>query len=218
MGELTRRGLLTRAGQVGLAALVARALPAATAAAATGAVGTGAPAATATTTSLSDATLQALADTIVPGRHATVTQSGGAIDPLAIAGADPLPGAVEADALALFHHPEIGFDALAPALLAELETRSLALGGPFLQLGFAQRTQVCMAGLDFANPTRTIWEAAAAVPFVAFCAAPLLVNASDAQAIGYRVMGLPGTALHGYGDYSYGRRLARERTANGSLP
>jgi hypothetical protein len=31
-------------------------------------------------------------------------------------------------------------------------------------------------------------------------------------------MGHPGTAAEGYANYSYGKRLASERTANGSLP
>ena len=78
--------------------------------------------------------------------------------------------------------------------------------------------QVCLAGLDFQNPTRTLWEAAAAVPFVAFCAAGLIPNATAAKASGYRVMGLPGTAPNGYTGFSYLRRLSPERTRDGSLP
>ena len=46
-----------------------------------------------------DATLQAFADTIIPGRKADRTDLGNEIDPRAIAGVDPQPGAVEADAL-----------------------------------------------------------------------------------------------------------------------
>jgi hypothetical protein len=177
-----------------------------------------APAASAASPALTDATLQAFADTILPGRKATRTDLGNPIDAQAIAGVDPLPGAVEADALALYHHPEIGFDALAPAFLAELETRSLLHGGDFLHLDFAGRVQTCLAGLDFGNPTRLVWEAAAAVPFTAFCAAALIPNATAAQASGYRVMGLPGIAPAGYRDFSYGRRLSRERTRGGNLP
>jgi hypothetical protein len=78
--------------------------------------------------------------------------------------------------------------------------------------------QTCLAGLDFGNPTRLVWEAAAAVPFTAFCAAALIPNATAAQASGYRVMGLPGIAPAGYRDFSYGRRLSRERTRGGNLP
>jgi hypothetical protein len=78
--------------------------------------------------------------------------------------------------------------------------------------------QTCLAGLDFGNPTRVIWEAAAAVPFTAFCAAALIRDATAARASGYRVMGLPGIAPDGYGDFSYRRRLSPERTRTGSLP
>jgi hypothetical protein len=165
-----------------------------------------------------DATLQAFADTIRPGRRARRTNLGHPIDPLSIAGVDWRAGAVEADALALYHHPEVGFDSLEPEFLSELEARSLPHGGDYLHLDFAARVQVCLSGLDFANPTREVWEAAAAVPFTAFCAAALIRSATAAEASGYRVMGLPGTAPSGYRDFSYRRPLSRERTRHGSLP
>jgi hypothetical protein len=170
------------------------------------------------TADLTDATLQAFADTMLPGRKADRTDLGNPIHPLAVAGVDWRPGAVEADALAVYHHPEVGFDSLAPQFLAELETRSLPRGGDFLHLDFADRVQVCLAGLDFQNPSRVVWEAAAAVPFTAFCAAALIRDATAAEASGYRVMGLPGPAPHGYRGFSYRRRLSRERTKTGSLP
>ena len=206
---VSRRQLLARASTLGLSALVASALPLArrpTAAQAAAAPG------------LTDATLQAFADTMIPGHRVARTDLGNAIDPRAIAGVDPLPGAVQADSLALYHHPEVGFDALAPAFLAELETRSLLHGGLFLDLGFPARVQTCLAGLDYSNPTRLVWEAAAAVPFTAFCAAAMIRNATAAEACGYRVMGLPGIAPAGYRNFSYRRRLSHERTRNGSLP
>ena len=209
LADLTRRGLLKRGGLLGLAALVASAGPVArafiepeTAHAAPG---------------LTDATLQAFADTMIPGRKATRTDLGNEIDPRAIAGVDASPGAVEADALALYHHPRIGFDALAPAFLADLSTRSLANGGDFLSLSFDARVRTCVQGLAFDNPSRLVWEAAAAVPFTAFCAAAMVVNATAAKASGYRVMGLPGVAPRGYRDFSYRRRMSRERTKRGYL-
>jgi enediyne biosynthesis protein E8 len=203
--SLSRRSFLRGAGTVALALAAGRlaAPPPAL----------GAP-------SASDATLQAFADTMIPGRKATTTDLGNEIDPRAIAGVDPLPGGVEADALALYHHPEIGFDSLAPPFLADLQARSLPLGGDFLGLGWDQRVQVCLGGLGFDNPTRQVWEAAAAVPFTAFCAAAMIgPPQTAAKASGYRVMGLPGAAPAGYQrDFSYGRKLARERTWTGSLP
>jgi hypothetical protein len=206
---LTRRDLLGRAAQTGLAATIASALPLARL--------TAPPAALAADPSQLDGTLQAFADTMIPGRKATKTDLGNAIHPQAIAGMDPLPGAVETDALALYHHPLTGFDALEPTFLADLDTRSLQQGGDFLSLPFDKRVAVCKAGLDFANPERLLWEAAAAVPFTAFCAAALVEEQTAAKASGYRVMGLPGAAPNGYRGFSYGRRLSRERTRKGYL-
>jgi hypothetical protein len=191
-----RRAFLERVAAVGLAAALAD-VPRAS-----GAV------------SLTDATLQAFADTMLPGRHAARTDLGREIHPLAIAGVDTRPGAVETDALALYHSPLIGFDVLEAAFLADLEARA---GGAFLSLGFAQRVTVCTGGLSFDNPARLVWEAAAAVPFTAFCAAALVLQQDARHSSGYRVMGLPGAAPRGYRRPSYGRKLAHERTRRGSL-
>jgi len=169
-------------------------------------------------TELTDATLQAFADTMLPGRLAQRTDLGNPIYPLAIAGVDWRPGAVETDALAAAYHPEIGFASVAPTFLSDLEARSLQHGGDFLHLDFSSRVQVCLSGLEYQNPSREVWEAAAAVPFTAFCAAVLIRDATWNDASGYRVMGLPGTAPNGYTDFSYRRRLSRERTKTGSLP
>jgi hypothetical protein len=165
-----------------------------------------------------DATLQAFADTIIPGRKVDRTDLGNSVHPLAIAGVDSRAGAVQTDALLLYHDTELGVEALVPTFLSELETRSLPHGKDFLNLDFGARVEVCLGGLDYGNPSREMWEAAAAVPFIAFCAATLIRNATSAQASGYRVMGLPGPAPNGYSDYSYRRRLSRERTRSGSLP
>ena len=208
--DLTRRALLQRAGVLGLAAAVTTALPAARL--------LDAPLAKAADPNLADATLQAFFDTIIPGRRATRTDLGNPIHPQAIAGVDGEPGAVEADALLLAKHPRIGFDALAPTLLAELEAFSLPHGGNFLSLGYGDRYAVCQQGLAYEQPSRVVWEAGAAVPFTAFCAAATQRNATRHTASGLAVMGHPGTAPHGYRDFSYKRRLARGRTRRGSLP
>jgi hypothetical protein len=112
----------------------------------------------------------------------------------------------------------VGFDALAPAFIGDLNARALSRGGPFLSLPYAKREAVVRDGLDFGNGDRVLWEAAAAVPFTAFCAAALIPNATRKRASGYRVMGHPGAAPNGYRRFSYRRRLARERTRHGSLP
>jgi enediyne biosynthesis protein E8 len=200
---VSRRELL----ELGLAALVAQALPVAVRVS---------PAAA--QTPVDDLTLGAFADTILPGRAASLTDRGAPIPAGAIAGVDSQPGAVEAGAIQLFHDPRVGFDALAPAFIADLEARSLGQGGAFASLPFDKRVAVVLAGLDFGNGDRVLWEAAAAVPFTAFCAAGLVPGATSKTASGYRVMGLPGTASHGYRGFSYGRRLAVERTHRGSLP
>jgi len=111
-----------------------------------------------------------------------------------------------------------GFDALEPAFLAEVQTRSLPRGGQFLDLPFAKRVAVCVEGLDPGNPSIVVWEAAIAVAFTSFIAAATQRNATIDTASGYQVMGYPGTAPNGYADYSYRRKLSREITTSGSLP
>jgi hypothetical protein len=210
--DLSRRDFLRRAGGLGLSALVAGALPTAARMAV--------PARAAAAPMLTDATLQAFFDTMVPGKRVAglVTELGNPIDPKAILGVDREHGAVYTDALLLAHNSKIGFDALSVPFLAQLETFALAHGGQFLDLDWDAREAACKQGLDFSNPTRIVWEAAAAVPFTAFCAAANIRNATAANSAGYRVMGHPGTAPHGYRDFSYSRRLNRGRTKRGYLP
>jgi hypothetical protein len=205
---------LQRASVLGAAALVASAVPLAERLTSRVAY--------AADPTLDDATLQAFADTIIPGRKATKTDLGDPVHPLAIAGVDPDPGAVEADVLRLFHDPLIGFDALEPAFLADLSLRSLPNGGPFLSLPYDKRVQAVMAGFDFSNPARLLYEAAAAVPFTAFCAAAVHPFGTSANASGYRVMGYPGggpnnaPVMYPY-SFSYRRKLAKGRTKKGYL-
>jgi hypothetical protein len=210
--ELSRRQFIQRAGVFGAGALIASAMPLAARMAvpgrAKGAV------------LLHDATMQAFYDTMIPGRPATTTDGGNEIHPRAIAGVDPDPGAVEADALMLGQNPKLGFTALEAPFLAEVEALAVVHGGDFLTLAYDEREAVCLQGLAFSNPTRAVWEAAAAVAFTAFCAAATQRDATSATASGYAVMGHPGTAPQGYRDFSYGRELSSEHklTSNGSLP
>jgi hypothetical protein len=208
--ELSRRDFLQRTATLGAGAMVLAALPVAEQ------MMRADPAIAAVRPD--DATLQAFADTIVPGRKVDRTDLGDEIDPLAIAGVDDDPGAVEADALRTYHDPLVGFDALEAPFLADLNGRALQQGGPFLTLSYEQRVAVVLAGLSFDNPGRTLWEAAAAVPFTAFCAAAEQETGTSANASGYRVMGYPGAAPNGYGGFSYRRKLSVERTRTGSLP
>lgn len=209
--ELSRRTFLARTGALGLGAAIAAALPVA----ARMAIPERALAAGPT-----DGLLQAFFDTIVPGKPVPglLTELGNAIDPKAIAGVDSEHGAVYTDALALARNERIGFTTLEPAFVADLSARALAEGSVFTELDYAARERVCLAALDFANPDRLLWEAAAAIPFTAFCAAANVVNATAATSAGYAVMGHPGTAPNGYEDFSYGVELNRGRTKGGSLP
>lgn len=209
--RLRRREFVVRSGHLGLAGAIAAALP----------VAARLPRpdpAFAQDAAAVDGTLQAFFDTVIPGRRVDVTQSGAPIHPRAIAGVDEEPGAVEADTLLLAHNAKIGFDTLVPSFLADLQSRALAAGGAqFLDLDYERREQVCLGGLDFANPDRQLWEAAAAVPFTAFCAAATVVDATGQTAVGYRVMGHPGTAPKGYADFSFRRELNRGITKRGYL-
>lgn len=206
---LSRREVLQRAGVLGLGALVASALPVAERIFVPEAAAAVLP---------TDATLQAFADTMVPGRKALTTDLGHEIDPLAIAGVDGEPGAVEADALLLYHDPLVGFPALEAPFLAELSTRALAHGGAFLDLAFEQRVAVCLEGLAPGNPTVLVWEAAAAVPFVAFLCSGAQSEATIDTSSAYQAMGYPGAAPNGYAEFSYRRKLATPLTKRGYLP
>jgi hypothetical protein len=211
--ELSRRDFIGRAAGLGVGAVVLGALPVVERMARPDPALAQAPI-------LVDATLQAFFDTMIPGKPVPGlrTELGNPIHGKAIAGVDREHGAVFTDALLLADNPKVGFDALEPAFLAELENFSLAHGGHFLDLDYRRREAVCMQGLDFSNESRAVWEAAAAVAFTAFCAAANVRNATRETSAGYRVMGHPGTAPHGYDDFSYGHRLNRGRTQTGSLP
>ena len=206
---LSRREVLQRAATLGLGGLVLAALPAAESILVSEA---------GAAVELPDATLQAFADTMLPGRKALTTDLGNEIHPLAIAGVHQEPGAVEADALLLYHDALIGFDALEGPFLSELSARSLAHGAPFLNLPFEKRVEVCLEGLAPSNPSVQVFEAAAAVPFTAFLAAAEQSEATIDTSSAYQVIGYPGTAPNGYADYSYRRKLSVERTRRGYLP
>ena len=167
---------------------------------------------------LADETLQAFADALIAGKRVTRTDLGNEVHAKAIAGAHPEPGAVQADALLLYHHPLIGFDVVEAAFLADLEARSLLRLGQFIDLPFDKRVAVCIEGLSPSNPTAQVWELAAAVPFAAFLCTATQKNATIDKSSGLQVTGHPGIAPNGYADFSYRRALSSERTTTGSLP
>ena len=209
--DLTRRELLARGGSLGLAAVVAAAVPVAARMARPQPALAAGPL---------DAALQAFFDTIIPGKPVPGlrTELGHPIEPGAIAGVDHEHGAVYTDSLLLARDPRLGFTTIEPAFQADLNARALAAGGLFAELDYEARERVCVSGLAFSNPDRVVWEAAAAIPFTAFCAAGNIPEATRRTAAGYAVMGHPGTAPRGYRDFSYRLKLNRGRTKDGNLP
>src|SRR5438874_7601157 len=120
--ELSRRDFVQRVGALGAGAFVLAALPVAERMIAAD------PALAAV--SIDDATLQAFADTMIPGRKVAKTDMGDEIHPMAIAGVDRLPGAVQADALRVYHDPLVGFyPALVGPFMSDLSGRSLQQAG-----------------------------------------------------------------------------------------
>lgn len=208
--ELSRRDVFARAALLGAGGLIASALPVIERLLPSAAAAPALPG--------QDALLQAFADTIIPGRPATRTDLGDVIHPGAIAGVDPEAGAVEADALRVMSDPLLGFPLLAPVFIADLLPRTLAAGGDFVSLSYEARVEVVTSGMAFDNPLRLVWEGAAGLPYLAFCAGAAQRNATSKTLSGYRVMGYPGAAKSGYRDFSYGRALAKEKTRKGFLP
>ena len=75
-----------------------------------------------------------------PAAGRALTELGNPIHPQAIAGVDPEPGAVEADALLLAHDPQIGFDAARAGRSSPSSRLARSpQGGDFLDLDYDAR-------------------------------------------------------------------------------
>ncbi|MFJ8198243.1 DUF5987 family protein [Streptomyces sp. NPDC096152] len=216
---LTRRRLI--AGLAGALAAVT-----------TGALARAAPSAAAAAVPLSGgvvATLEAFADTMVPGEKRYP-------DDRAVAGAAPGAGAVQAGAIALLRLPELGLGPLLPELAVLLNTRATAYAlakgrvlpptrPAFTALDFADRTELAATLLRPAETDQKIWVLLALFSAAAFDTAAHL---HTTEAIGERHPGLAWLrfpapdpdGLWRFPRYSYGRRLAREhpRTTTGGSP
>ena len=212
VADLTRRGLLQRGGVLGLAALVAYAGPVARALVA--------PEPAFAEPDLADGTLQAFADTMIPGRKAPTapswaTRSTRRRSPASIR----CPARCETDALALYHHPQIGFDALEPAFLADLSVRvARRRAATSCRSTSTARVAVCLAGLSFDNPSRVAVGGRGRGPV------HRLLRRRDRRPTRPRrrprataVMGLPGAAPNGYAHFSY-RQQARPRSGRSGGP
>lgn len=173
-------------------------------------------------------TLEAFADTIVPGEKRGP-------DDRAVAGAAPGPGAVAAGALELLETPAAGLiDGLDDfvRLLNQYAREHADNSGlrldtavpPFVALPFADRTALVQALTAPGHPEKDIWVSLALFSNMAFDSAPHL-NTLDALAAGHpglMAMGLAAPEEDGlwrFPEFSYGRRLARihpQTTASGS--
>ena len=165
------------------------------------------------------ATLEAFADTIVPGekRHARDH---------AIAGAAEGPGAVQAGAVDMLRLPELGLGPLMPALAGLLCTEATAYAlsrgrilpptrPAFVALDFDDRTRLTakLSGPDAVD--RQVWVLLALFASVAFDNAAHLhtTKALEQRHPGLAWLRFPAPDADGlwrFPTYSYGRRLARE--------
>jgi enediyne biosynthesis protein E8 len=162
-------------------------------------------------------TLEAFADTIVPGEKR-------APDDVAVAGAAAGAGAVAAGALALLHTPATGVTAGLPYLAESLDKHAAAHAAErgvaldpdlpaFVALPFAERTALVQELTTPGHPEKDGWVALALFCNMAFDSAAHL-HTADAIAAGH-----PGLAAMGFYDpgedglwrfpgYSYRRELA----------
>jgi hypothetical protein len=180
--------------------------------------------------SLQRQTLEAWADTIVPGAKRSPEDR-------VVAGATPGPGAVQAGVWELLNDPDAGVQAALPAFTALLNTEAtgyaLAHGvrvpiteAPFVSLPFEHRTGLALALLNPKHPDQLLWYALAAMALLAFHTAAQFDTATAVRA------GHPGLAWIGFPmpdrdglwrfpRFSYERQLAREHpatTASGNPP
>ncbi|MFV2104038.1 DUF5987 family protein [Micromonospora sp. LOL_024] len=174
------------------------------------------------------ATLEAFADTIVPG----VKRSP---DDRAIAGVEDDPGAVQAGALEVLAHPALGLTEALDGIagLLNMHAQHQARVGqhtldpavpPFVALDFDTRTALVEQLTDPSHPEREVWFGVALFCTMAFDSAPHLPTAEALD------QGHPGLSLLGVGQpdldglwrfpqFSYHRRLASvhpHTTATGS--
>ena len=171
---------------------------------------------------LVDPTLEAFADTLIPGekRHA---------EDRAVAGAAKGPGAVQAGAVDLLHFPPAGVAPVVAGIAAGLSLRATTFAleqgialdptvAPWVSLDFEQRTQLAVVLLDGRDPDQALWEAVGALVFLAFHTAGHLHTADAVRAghPGLTAIGFPqpdDDDLWRFPDHSYRRSLARPHPA-----
>jgi hypothetical protein len=174
-------------------------------------------------------TLEAFADTIVPGEKRWP-------DDRAIAGASAGPGAVAAGAIELLETPATGIADSLDIFASDLNDRAQAYAAehsidldqsvpPFAALSFAHRTGLVQALLAPGNPEKELWVLLALFSNMAFDTAPHL-HTADAIAAGHPGLTAIGFAKPGadglwrFDNFTYGRPLARihPRTTSSGSP
>jgi enediyne biosynthesis protein E8 len=183
---------------------------------------------TGTTSDAITTTLEAFADTLIPGQKRYDGDH-------AIAGVVHGPGAVQAGAVDLMWFPQAAIGPLLPSLAALLDSRAAAYAAthkrivdptlpPLVALHFHDRTALLLELLDPAAPDYLAWWALAAMPFLAFHTAGHLHTAEAVRRKhpGLHAIGFPKPDkddLWRFPHFSYRRRLARSHphtTAGGS--
>lgn len=162
-------------------------------------------------------TLEAFADTVIPGSRRTPTDR-------AVAGAVADGGAVAAGAVQLLEMPEGGLAPMLDGLAQGLNGHAAAYAAehqlppdetvpPFVALPFAHRTAIVQALTAPDHPERELWIGVAIFSYMAFDSAAHL-HTTDAIAAGHVGLSTMGFAepdpdgLWRFPDYSYGRQLA----------
>jgi enediyne biosynthesis protein E8 len=173
-------------------------------------------------------TLEAFADTILPGAKRSP-------DDRAIAGAAPDPGAVDAGALELLRTPATGVTAGLPYLAQSLNAHAVSYADergitldddvpPFVALSFADRTALVQQLTAPGHPEKEGWVGLALFCNMAYDSAAHL-HTAEAIANGHPGLLAMGFAapdpdgLWRFPEYSYGRKLADlhpDTTATGS--
>ena len=180
------------------------------------------------TGSVETRTLEAFADTILPGAKR-------ATDDAAVAGHSPGAGSVEAGALELLRNPATGITSGLAEFVELLnghaerhaELHGLTLTGaqpPFVQLPFEQRSALVRALTSPGHPEKEFWVMLALFCNMAYDSAAHLSTPAAIAAghPGLRAMGFAAPDADGllrFKEYSYGRPLARlhpDTTASGS--
>jgi len=163
------------------------------------------------------ATLEAFADTLIPGEKRSP-------DDRAIAGAAAGPGAVQAGALDLMNFPPVGVAPALPGFATGLNAHATQYAGTngialdptvpsFVALAFADGTALLVEILDGSGPDELAYFALAALAFLAYHTAGHLplVDAVRSGHPGLAAIGFPQPQADGlwhYTEFSYRRALS----------